>query len=370
MKTIKNIYPVVYDFNNLYRAHQLARRGKRCKEEVVRFELELSANLARLQEELRDKTYRPGPYRVFVIREPKKRLILSLPYRDRVVQHSLCDNILEPLLDNKMIYDSSACRRGKGSHFGLRRLTGFFREFYQQHGVSGWILKGDVSAYFYSISHVLLKDRLYRYISDEDLKWLLDRIIDGTNEPGLLKKLQAISAEHGLPVIKAGRGLPIGSMTSQWFAVYYLDALDRYIKEELKIKYYSRYMDDFVLLHPDREYIKECLKLIGVFLKDELQLQLNPKSQVFPVRNGVDYLGFHTYLTETGKVISKLRRSSKARIKRKVNKFNQLYAAGEMDLPAVQQSLASWLGHARHGHTFHLRKEVLGRMYLKRDVKD
>ncbi len=367
METLKNVYPSVSDFNSLYRAHLLARRGKRGREEVIKFELELSSNLNRLHEELRDKTYKTGQYRTFVISEPKKRLILSLPYRDRVVQHSLCGNVLEPLLDRKMIHDNCASRRGRGTHFGLQRLTGFLREHYHRHGTTGWFLKGDIKAYFYTINHELLKEKLYRYIGDKDLLWLLDSIIDSTNEPSLQEKLKEIAENHDLPVITTGQGLPIGNLTSQWFAVFYLDGLDRYIKEELKIPYYSRYMDDFVLIHPDREYMKECLALIDSYLRKRLDLRLNPKTQIFPVQNGVDYLGFHTYLTETGKVIRKLRRSSKKRIKRKVRKFNTLYAAGDIGQDSARQSLASWLGHARHGHTWHLQAAVLKKVRLKRE---
>ncbi len=366
MDTLKDVFREVCDFNNLYRAHLLARRGKRGKREVACFELALSSNLAALQEELLNKTYRPGPYRQFVIREPKKRLILSLPYRDRIVQHSLCDNVLGPLLDRKLIFDNCASRSGKGTHFGLRRLSEFMRRHYHRYGTAGWILKGDISAYFYSISHGLLKARLYKYLADPDLISLVNGIIDSTNDRELLRSLQALSAEHQLPVMQAGRGLPIGNMTSQWFAVFYLDPLDRFIKNELKIKHYLRYMDDFVLIHPDREYLNSCLSEVKAFLAGELDLALNPKSQLFPLRNGVDFLGFHSYLSETGKVIRKLRRDSKARIKRKAGKLNRLYAAGAINLAAVRASLFSWLGHARHGHTYNLQRAVLKKFKLQR----
>jgi RNA-directed DNA polymerase len=366
MKTLKEAFREVCDFNNLYRAHLLARRGKRGKGEVACFELALGSNLATLQKELLNKTYQPGPYRQFVIREPKKRLILSLPYRDRVVQHSLCDNVLGPLLDGKLIYDNCASRRGKGTHFGLKRLSEFMRRHYHCHGTAGWILKGDISAYFYSIKHSILKARLYKYIADPEIIHLLDLIIDSTNDPALVQSLQEMAIKHQLPVIEPGRGLPIGNMTSQWFALFYLDPFDRYVKNELKLKHYLRYMDDFVLIHPDREYLNRCLSEIKTFLAVNLDLELNPKSQLFPLKNGVDFLGFHSYLSDTGKVIRKLRRDSKARMKRKTEKFNQLYAVGTINLDTVRASLFSWLGHARHGHTYHLQKEILKRIKLQK----
>ncbi len=203
-------------------------------------------------------------------------------------------------------------------------------------------------------------------IADPDLIHLLDLIIDSTNDPALLETAQKTAANQKLPVMQPGRGLPIGNMTSQWFAVFYLDRLDRFVKEDLKIKAYIRYMDDFVLLHPDRFYLKTVLAQIEAYLAEKLDLELNPKSQLFPLKNGVDFLGFHSYLCATGKVIRKLRRDSKRRMKRKVGKFNRLYAAGSIDLEAVRASLFSWLGHAGHGHSYHLRKNIMPRLRLKR----
>lgn len=330
-------------------AHRKARRGKGTKAEVLKFEESLMSNIAKLQRGLERKTYRISGYRYFKIYEPKERDIMSLMYRDRIIQHAICDYVLEPFLDERLIYDNAACRRGKGTHFALDRLKKFMRDAYGKWGTDFYVLKCDVRRYFYSIDHDILKKHLYRYISDEDVKWLLDVIIDSSG---------------------AEVGVPIGNMTSQWFAVFYLDALDRYIKEELKIKFYSRYMDDFVLLHNDREYLNECLRKIKIFLAEELHLELNEKTQIFPAKNGVDYIGFHTYLTEEGKIVRKVRRDSKQKMKRKIKKFNKAYAAGEIGYEEVRHSVASWIGHAKHGNTYYLRKNVLGRLHLRRDNKN
>lgn len=349
MRSIRNEFYKVCDFQNLLRANRMARRGKACKYELQLFENELTANIMALRRELENGTYKISAYRKFKIYEPKERDIMSLRYRDRVVQHALCDNVLEPFLDPILIYDNAACRKGKGTHFALDRVEGFMRKGFNKWGTDFYVLKCDVRKYFYSIDHTVLREALFRHIEDEKLKWLLDVIIDSVDEE---------------------KGVPIGNMTSQWFAVFYLDALDRYIKEELKIHFYGRYMDDFLLFHNDREYLKDCLQKIKKFLSKRLKLELNEKTQIFPIKNGVDYLGFHLYLTETGKVIRKLRNKSKRSMKRKIHKFNIAYANGEMTYEAVRASVASWVGHAQHGDTYRLRKKILGKLALVRDVED
>lgn len=327
----------------------MARRGKATKVELLRFETNLMCNIMALKHELETKTYQVGQYRKFKVHEPKERDIMSLQYRDRIVQHVICDNIIEPMLEPRLIYDNAACRKGKGTHFALDRLNGYMRKGYNKWGSDFYALKCDVHKYFYSIDHDVLRKYLYRYIADEDIRWLLDVVIDSTDSTV---------------------GLPIGNMTSQWFAVFYLDALDRFIKEELKIKMYVRYMDDFIILHNDKKFLQECLRRIREFLYDELKLELNEKTQILPIRNGVDYIGFHSYLTDTGKIIRKLRKRSKAAMKRKIKKFNEAYAAGELDYMSIQQSVAAWMGHAKHGNTYYLRKNILGRLKLRKDDKN
>lgn len=308
-----------------------SRKGKRWKGATNKFEINSLEWVAYLQHLLRTKRYTMGKYNVFTIHEPKERVIKSIPFKDKVVQKSLCDNVLEPIFEKSLIYDNYACRRGKGVHAGLKRTEDFFRRFYRKHGTNGWILKCDIEKYFDSIDHEVLKRIIRKHIQDENVLWLLDMIIDSTDNPGL----------------------PIGNQTSQWFAILYLNDFDHFIKEKLRIKYYIRYMDDFVLIHPDKEYLRYCKKEIGRYLSN-LKLELNKKSHIFPLRNGVDFLGFHLYLTETGKVIKKLRRDSKKRVKRKLKKFKELYAAGKLSKSEIEQSYKSWVAHASHGNCYHL----------------
>lgn len=348
MKTIRNEFALVCDFNNLLDAYKMSKRGKGSKNEVIHFEMELNYNIMCLKNELENKRYKISSYNHFKVYEPKERDIMSLSYRDRVVQHSLCDNVLEPYLDKRLDYDNAACRKGKGTHFALNRLKKFMHEAYNKWGCDYYVLKCDIRKYFYSIDHNILKSMLYPCIEDKDILWLLDVIIDSTD--GTI-------------------GLPIGNMTSQWFAVFYLDKMDRFVRNELKIPYYSRYMDDFVLIHKDKEYLKNCLKMLKVFLWDNLRLELNEKTQIFPIKNGVDYLGFHSYLTETGKVIRKIRRKSKTKMNKKIKNFNKLYSENKISYEEIRQSTVSWIGHAKHGNTYNLRKSMMKKLKLKRERK-
>lgn len=333
-------YDVIYGFENLYQAHRMAKRGKRYTDEVMRFEFSLSQELTGLQYELKHGIYRIRPYRPFMVYDPKERVIFAPEYRDRVVQHSLCDNIIEPMFDRRLIYDNAASRKEKGTHFAMDRLTGFLREHYRFYGNSGYILKCDIRKYFDSIDHRIMYDILKDIgCLDDRLMWLIRMILGSYHT-------------------ERGKGLPLGNQTSQWFALIYLDRMDRIVKEKLHIKYYSRYMDDCVLVHHDNEYLKYCLEVMSEHVQKDRKLEFNQKTQITPISQGVDYLGFHFYLTDTGKVIRRLRARNKMRMKRKLKRFRKAYTAGKIDLEAIKRSLASYNGHLSHGHTYALRKNI------------
>lgn len=339
-------YEKIYQFENLYRAYKMAARCKRCKTDVIEFELNLADNLWRLHDELKGKAYHASAYHHFMIYDPKEREIQALSFADRVVQHSLCDNVLKPYFEKRLIYDCAACREGKGTHFAMNRLTAFMQAFYKEYGTNGYVLKCDVRKYFDSINHQALKHILRRY-PDKDVKAFLYQIIDSFNSD-------------------TGKGLPMGNQSSQWFALYYLDKIDRIIKEKYRIRYYTRYMDDLVLLHEDKTYLQTCLAEISEVAKNELKLEFNQKTQIFPVSEGVDYLGWHFYLTDSGKVIRRLRTSNKRRFKRRLKAFREKYRRDEIDFDAIKQSLACYNGHLSHGHTWKLRSKVYSEFVLTR----
>jgi hypothetical protein len=365
MHSINNVYYKTYDFNTLLKAHYLCRRGKRDKPEVISFEKFLNCNLMMLKEDLENKTYKIGDYKIFIEHYPKKRVIMYLPYRDRVVQRAFCDSILRPLLEPTLIYDNYASRIGKGVQFGIERTKRFMRGFYNKYGTEGWILKGDIFKYFPSINHAIVKKYLYPKIKDKDIIWLLDTFIDSVDKPENQRMLSIYNSMAGIPITTPGKGLPIGNMIFQLLAVYYLNPLDWFVKEELKIKYYSRYMDDFILISHDKEYLQYCLKRIRNLVSD-LDLKLNNKTQIFPIQNGINYLGWHFYLTDTGKVIMKIRKDSSKRMKRKIKRFNTAYDEGELTFEDINRSVQSWTAHAKHGNTYYLRKNVLSRLKLEK----
>ena len=315
---------------------------------MIRFELKLSENLWKLHDELGKPAYRPAPYYHFTIYDPKTREIQALRFPDRVVQRSLCDNVLRPWFENHLVYDCAACRTGKGTHFAMRRLNGFLSAFYREHGTTGYVLKCDIRKYFDSVDHEVLKGKLRKF-PDREVRQYLYQIVDSYNAD-------------------TGKGLPMGNQSSQWFALYYLDRLGRIIKEKYRIQYYTRYMDDLVLLHPDKEVLKACLSELREVAAKELKLEFNQKTQIFPLSQGVDYVGWHFYLTDTGKVIRKLRTSSKKRFKRRLRYFQRKYAEGNIEPEAIQRSLASYNGHLSHGHTWKLSDKLYRRFILVRKV--
>lgn len=337
----------LFTFDNLFNAHMQARKSKRHRKDVILFEMDLALNLWNLHDSICDETYRIGEYNRFTIYEPKKREIQALSYKDRVIQHCLCDNYLYPLLTSKMIYDNAACQKGKGTEFARERLTKFLRQHYKRYGKEGYVLKADIFHFFQSIDHDTLKRKICRVVEDEKIYNLLEMIIDSfCNEEK--------------------KGIPMGNQTSQLFALYYLDSLDRLIKEKLHIKFYTRYMDDCILIHHDKEYLKWCLRKMEELVEDELLLEFNNKTQLFPIKNGVDYLGFHFYLTDTGKVIRKLRTSSKKKFKKRMKAYQIKYSQGEMELDDIKKSLAGFNGHLSCGHTYRLKKSVYSKFVLKK----
>lgn len=287
-----------------------------------------------------------GLFRVFYVYEPKKRLVQAPAFVDKVVQHALVDNLIYERITNSFILDNYASQKGKGLHFGLDRLRGFFTEYWNKYRTAeGWVLKADVRHFFASIDHDKLKEKLKRLDLEPIVFDLLCTYIDSTD------------------------GLPLGYQTSQLFALLFLDEFDHFVKERLHIRWYGRYMDDFFLIHPDKDYLQFCLKEIRAFMAS-LGLELNEKTQIFPIRNGIDFLGFHTYLTEEGKVIRKLRHSSIKRMRSKLRRWEQDYPAGLVTREKILQSWQAWDAHAAHGNTWSLRQQVRDRVQniLKEEI--
>ena len=326
----------IFSFENIYKAYLYTRRGKRDKSCVIRYSMHAMEMVNRSNELLISGDYVFGNYYQFKVYYPKERVIMAPPFKDRVIQRCLCEQVLTPIIERQLIYDTYACRVGKGAHAGLNRTEDFFRRYYRKHGIDGWIIKGDISKYFYSIDHDVLKDNLKPLLIDYDIWWVIERIIDSTDQVGL----------------------PLGNQSSQWFANFYLSKFDHFVKEVLHVKYYIRYMDDWIALVETKQEAKQILGRMKDFLLSELKLTTNKKTQILPLKNGVDFLGFHMYVTDTGKVIRKIRRDSKKAMKRKLKAFKIKYEKQELSKEDIERSYDSWKGHARHGNCFGLIREM------------
>ena len=322
----------VIDFHNMYKAFRKAKCGKGYKKSSARFNLAALDGVNWLISQLRDKTYRVSEYSEFKVYEPKERVIQTSSFKDKVIQHSLCDNVIMPRLQRVFILDNCAGQKGKGTLFGLDRLRDQMLQFYSRYGFAGYILKCDITKFFYSISHDQLKDVIeYHFGYDPDICWLCNQFVDSTE----------------------GKGIPLGNQINQGFALMYLDGMDKLIKHELGIEYYGRYMDDFYLIHPSKEYLKYCLEVITAYLQT-LDLTLNGKTQIFPFKNGVSYLGFHTYITPDGKPIRKLKNQNKRNAQRKFVRMAKLVAEGKLPDEKFRASYGAWKNHISHGNCHRL----------------
>jgi retron-type reverse transcriptase len=354
MKRYGNLWPQVIDFSNLLRAAHNAQKGKRFRDNILAFNHNLESELIQLQLELETKTYIPGSYKTFQIRKPKLRLISAAPYRDRVVHHALC-NIIAPILGKTLITDTYANRLGYGSHAALKQFTRFVRSH-------RYVLQCDISKYFPSIDHAILKSLIRRKIKCSDTLWLIDTMIDASNPQEAV--IQYFPGDDLLTPVQRRVGLPIGNLTSQFFANFYLSSFDHFVKENLKVKHYIRYVDDFVFLSDDREFLANVRLKVEAYL-NTLRLKIHPiKSQLFATKIGANFLGFRIFSTHIRV------RNQNLRYARKRFKTMQVdYAARAITPLEIQRSLQSWVAHLKHGDTWQLRNQVFSDLVFSKTLK-
>lgn len=300
----------IFSFENMMAAHKCCRLGKQHKRGTVMFEIELGNNIVKLIKDLAARKYKLGKYKAFKVYDPKVRLIEALPYKDRVVLMCFCKNAMEPRLEERLIYDNAASRTGKGTDFAQNRLHGFMRKLYinsQSNG--GYYLKCDISKYFQNIDHDILLAKLRKCGFSEDEMWFMEMVVRSHGE----------------------KGIPLGNQTSQWFALLYLDEVDRLVKEKLRVPYYTRYMDDFVLLSENKAFLQKCKNEIERVCAEKLNLKLNAKTQIGKLADGIDFLGFNHKLTKSGKVVKEMRASSKIRQRRYLKTISRYYLDDVLD---------------------------------------
>ncbi|MDP6340116.1 MAG: reverse transcriptase domain-containing protein [Candidatus Marinimicrobia bacterium] len=344
MKRVNHLYKEICTFENLFEASRKARLGKRLQVNVANHEYHLEKELFQLQQELKTKTYQPGPYKEFYIVEPKKRMISAAPYRDRVVHHALC-NIIEPIFDKTFIYDSYANRKEKGTHRAILRYQHFSRKY-------PFVLKCDVKKYFPSIDHTILKSMIRRKIKCKETLWLIDLILENSN---LQETVMMYFPDDDLfTPLERRKGLPIGNLTSQFFANIYLNKFDHFVKEKLRRKGYVRYVDDFVIFGNDKDQLWADFNNIMEQM-ETLRLKLHQKkSMVYRVKKGVIFLG-HKIFPE----FKLLRQENVISFRRKLKKMNKAYTKGRISRDQVTASVKGWVAHASFSNTYRLRKKVL-----------
>ena len=319
-------------------AARTAMQGKLSGHAAARFHARWETHAVRLHEELTTDTWRPGPYTYFDIREPKLRRVAAAPFRDRVVHHALV-RVLEPLFEKKFIEDSFACRKDKGTHAGVRRCAQFARRF-------PVVLKCDLRRYFASIDHDILLHRIGKTVADPATMGLIQRILD-SHEDGRKREW----GEDLFDCRVRRHGLPIGNLTSQFFANIHLDGFDHFVKQELGVKGYVRYVDDFLLFADSRDQARAWGAAAREYLR-ALRLTIHPdKYRVCRTdREGADFCGFVCYANGRIKVRG-------ASVRRYVKRLRQLTETGTV--AEIKASVRSWIGHVAHADSWRLRAAVL-----------
>ncbi|MDQ7023986.1 MAG: reverse transcriptase/maturase family protein [Anaerolineae bacterium] len=345
MKTYKNLYPQIINFDNLHLAWRKAKRGKRYKPTVAAFQYHLDDELIQLQRDLQTQTWQPGGYRSFTVHEPKRRKISAAPFRDRVVHHALC-RVIEPIYERKFIFDSYANRKDKGTHKALDRCTYYMRRY-------KYVLQCDIQQFFPAIDHDILKSILAKTIACQPTIDLCSKIID--SGAGILTAEYDMRyfPDDDLFAAERPRGLPIGNLTSQFWANVYMNELDQFVKHQLHCKAYVRYVDDFLLFADDKVTLHHWREAIMIFLQS-LRLTIHEnRAQPKPVTQGIPFLGFTVYPTHR-----RLKRSKGIAYRRHLKTLYRQYKAGEISREQGRASVMAWLGHVQHGDTYNLRRKL------------
>lgn len=346
MKNKVDDFAVLSDFENLYNAHRSCRKGKRWKDSVAIYDIRGLECTFALKALLDNGEYRLSPYNCFSINERgKHREIKSIKYFDRVVQKSLMDNILTPIVERTFIDTNCASQKEKGTDYSLSKMRLHMQAFFRRSGADGYILICDMHHYFDSIPHELMNEYYADRFEDEMILRLIRHI-------------------HGS--IPGGVGVPLGNQLSQLDALLALSPLDHLIKEKLHIKEYGRYMDDFYLIHESKDYLKECLSVIRKYVGNR-GMELNEKkTMIVPLKTGVDWIGFRFYMTPTGKVVQKLSKKSIKHHKRKLKRMRKLLTEGRITFRACIDAHEGWKAHAERGRK--KKKEMTARQRKRRSM--
>lgn len=323
----------VADFDILYESMQKCIKGVIWKDTPASYFLKGIEETIKLERQLQNGTYRQRKTKEFKVFHPKERDIVSIAFRDRVFQRSLNDNILYPRVSKSFIYDNHACQKGKGPDLARERLKCFLQRYYRKHGIGGYVLKCDIKGYYPNMSHKVVKD-------------CFKKVIDGWSYQQALMVLDGQYSNE--------TGYNPGSQMIQIAGIGILNAVDHYIKEDLRIKHYIRYMDDFILIHHDEKYLAECkAKLAQILLSLECQFNTK-KTRIINLSEGIEFLGFCFRITKTGKVILTLNSNNIKHERKKLRKMVTKALNGEIARKKVDECYNAWKNHAGKGNSYHL----------------
>lgn len=338
-KTIRNTFDSKLTFENLIKAHYRTSKTKRSSKYVMTYEIDLETNILNLYRDIKNNKYKLGKYREFKVMEPKERIIKALPYKDRIVQSWYIEEFIKPFIVKRFISDNYACIEGKGTHLAVKNLQKYMIKMNREFS-NYYILKCDIKGFFYNIDKKILLSILKKYISDKKL--LGFTLI-------LLSNLDEI-------------GIPIGNYTSQFFANIYLNELDHFIKDTLNVKYYLRYMDDFILLIDSKDKTRELLLKINEFVNTILHLKLNKKTSYYPKDKGVDFCGYKIFETHI-----LLRKRSVKKVKKIVRKANNDYIYAHLDIKDTETKLSAFKSYSKHANTYNIRQAIYNEILFKEE---
>lgn len=370
MRRVNNIYDSILDIKVIQKIYSSrVRVNTKNKLKLEKFENNYVSNMIYIKQILEERNYKPGRYNIFLIKEPKLRIIMSQNIIDKLINHVVSQYFLINIFESTLIEENVATRKNKGTKYGIFLLKKYLNEVKDKNF---YVLKFDISKYFFNLDHDIIKELLEHKIKDKDVLKILCDIVDSTDSSyvnemiNLLKEkeIQRINNSNSkdkerlikeikeLPNYEVGKGLPIGNMSSQFLAILYLNELDHFIKNKLKIKYYIRYMDDGVIIHQNKEYLQYCLEEINKIL-ERYKLKLNKKTKIYSCKEGFEFLGFR-YIIKNNKVIMKVKNSTKKRFKRKIKVYNKLLKKDKLSEFDYNQVLASYKGHLSYGNTNNL----------------
>ena len=305
-------YNDILDIKKIENSYSQIKKNTKHKQKILNYELFYTSNIVNLLNKLKNKTYNHGKYNIFIIKDPKIRVIMSENMEDKIVNHLVSNYILYPLIEPKLIDMNVATRKNKGCKAGIIYIKKYINQLKNKYPKI-YILKCDITKYFYSIDHQILLNKIKKLNLDDDLFNLIKNIIDSTNYDYISDYIKKTKIDK-IPTYEKGKGLPIGNMSSQILAIFYLNELDHYIKEKLQIKHYVRYMDDFILIHPSKEYLEYCKNKINEKIV-ELKLELNKKTQICEIHNGIVFLGYR-FILKNQKLYTLISAKNKIKIKK------------------------------------------------------